>query len=82
MGSARLRTSKVSKFVSLHPYFNVRPERSMRSKLRSRASSGKTATEEKNLFYEFTVKGDEISAAKGRPMPRAFSRISIISVSY
>jgi quinol monooxygenase YgiN len=50
----------LSNFVSLHPYFKVHP-----GKLESFTAAfpgfvERTTSEEKNLFYEFTVNGDEV----------------------
>jgi quinol monooxygenase YgiN len=50
----------LSNFVSLHPYFKVHP-----GKLESFTAAfpgfvARTTSEEKNLFYEFTVNGDEV----------------------
>ena len=50
----------LSNFVSLHPYFKVHPGKIDAFKSGFAAFVEKTANEEKNLFYEFTVNGDEI----------------------
>jgi quinol monooxygenase YgiN len=50
----------LSNFVSLHPYFKVRPGKIEAFKAGFQAFVEKTANEEKNLFYEFTVNGDEV----------------------
>jgi len=52
--------SVLSNFVSLHPYFKAHPGKLEAFKAGLPAFSKKTATEEKNLFYDFTVNGDEI----------------------
>src|SRR5216683_1708284 len=49
-----------SNFVSLHPYFKVHPGELEAVKAGFPRFVEKTATEEKNLFYGFTVNGDEI----------------------
>lgn len=46
--------------VSLHPYFKVHPGQLAAFKAGFPAFIAKTQTEEKNLYYEFTVNGDEI----------------------
>ena len=66
----------LSNFVSLHPYFNVHPGKLDAFKAALPAFVEKTATEEKNLFYGFTINGDEIFCRKATPTPKAFSRIS------
>ena len=50
----------LSNFVSLHPYFKVHPGKLEVFKAGFPAFVEKTASEEKNLFYEFTVNGDEV----------------------
>jgi quinol monooxygenase YgiN len=57
--------STLSKFVSLHPYFKVHPGQLKTVKAGFPRFIEKTATEEKNLFYEFTVNGDEIFCREG-----------------
>jgi quinol monooxygenase YgiN len=47
-------------FVTLHPYFRVHPGKLEAFRAGFRAFVEKTAKEEKNLFYEFTVNGDEV----------------------
>ena len=54
-----------SNFVSLHPYFNVHPGKLEAFKAALPAFVEKTATEEKNLFYGFTINGDEIFCREG-----------------
>jgi hypothetical protein len=51
--------SALSKFVSLHPYFKAHPGKLETIKKSFAEFQRKTATEEKHLFYEFTVNGDE-----------------------
>ena len=50
----------VSNFVSLHPYFKVHPGKLEAFKASLLAFVEKTKTEEKNLFYDFTINGDEV----------------------
>jgi quinol monooxygenase YgiN len=54
-----------SNFVSLHPYFKAHP-----GKLDAITDGfprfiEKTASEEKNLFYDFSINGDEIFCREG-----------------
>lgn len=46
--------------VSIHPYFKVHPGKLVEFKAALPAFIAKTQSEEKNLYYEFTVNGDEI----------------------
>ena len=55
----------ISDFVSLHPYFKVHPGKIEAFKAGFPAFVDKTASEEKNLFYEFTVNGDEVFCREG-----------------
>jgi quinol monooxygenase YgiN len=55
----------LSNFVSLHPYFKVRPRKLEGVWTGFPRFVEKTATEEKVLFYEFTVNGDEIFCREG-----------------
>src|SRR5436190_12224166 len=50
----------LSNFVSLHPYFRAHPGKLDTLKSAMPAFLEKTATEEKNLFYGFTINGDEV----------------------
>jgi quinol monooxygenase YgiN len=52
--------SVLSNFVSLHPYFKVHPGKLEEVKAGFSRFVEKTATEKKNLFYGFTINGDEI----------------------
>lgn len=54
------RMKRLSNFVTLHPYFKVHPGKIEDFKAGFPAFVEKTASEEKNLFYEFTVNGDEV----------------------
>jgi hypothetical protein len=55
----------LSSFVSLHPYFKAHPGKLDAIKSTFPAFIEKTAGEEKNLFYGFTVNGDEIFCREG-----------------
>ena len=55
----------LSNFVSLHPYFKVHPGKIEAFKAGFPAFVEKTAREEKNLFYDFTVNGDEVFCREG-----------------
>ena len=55
----------LSNFVSLHPYFKVHPGKLEAIKAAMPAFMEMTKTEEKNLFYEFSVNGDEIFCREG-----------------
>ena len=50
----------LSNFVSLHPYFKVHPGKLAEFKAALPRFIEKTKSEEKNLFYEFTINGDEV----------------------
>ena len=55
----------LSNLVSLHPYFKVHPGKLEAFKAALPAFVDKTASEEKNLFYGFTIKDDEILCREG-----------------
>jgi quinol monooxygenase YgiN len=55
----------LSNFVSLHPYFKVHPGKLEAFRAALPAFIEKTATEEKNLFYGFSINGDEIFCREG-----------------
>jgi quinol monooxygenase YgiN len=57
--------SSLSKFVTLHPYFRIHPGRVEEFKAKLPAFLERTKTETKNLFYEFTVNGDEVFCREG-----------------
>ncbi|PZR77147.1 MAG: hypothetical protein DLM73_00345 [Chthoniobacterales bacterium] len=57
--------SSLSNFVSLHPYFKVYPGKLEAIKAAFPAFLEKTGTEEKNLFYEFSINGDEFFCREG-----------------
>jgi len=52
-------------FVSLHPYFKVHPGKLEAVKAGFPRFVEKTAIERKNLFYGFTINGDEILCREG-----------------
>ena len=52
--------STLSNFVSLHPYFKVHPGKLEQVKAGFPRFIEKTTAEKENLFYDFTVNGDEI----------------------
>jgi hypothetical protein len=54
-----------SNFVSIHPYFKAHPGKIEMFKAGLPEFRGKTATEENNLFYDFTVNGDEVFCREG-----------------
>ena len=55
----------IARFVSLHPYFKVHPGKLDVFKKSLPAFVEKTATEPGNLFYDFTIHGDEIHCREG-----------------
>jgi quinol monooxygenase YgiN len=55
----------LSNFVSLHPYFSVHPGNIEAFKAGFEAFVEKTRSEKKNLFYGFTVNGDEVFCREG-----------------
>jgi len=55
----------ISNFVSLHPYFKVHPGKLDACKAGLPAFVEKTKTERKNLFYDFTVSGDDVLCREG-----------------
>ncbi len=50
----------IEQSVSLHPYFKVHAGQLDAAKALLREFVAKTATEEKVLYYEFTLNGDEV----------------------
>jgi quinol monooxygenase YgiN len=52
-------------FVSLHPYFKVHPGKVETVKAALRHFVEKTAAEQENLFYGFSINGDEIFCREG-----------------
>jgi quinol monooxygenase YgiN len=59
------KMNPLSNFVSVHPYFKVHPGKLAAFKAALPAFIEKTASEEKNLFYEFTSNGDEVFCREG-----------------
>ena len=57
--------NQISNFVSLHPYFKVHPGKLDAFKAGLPAFVEKTKTEEKNLFFDFTINGDEVLCREG-----------------
>jgi quinol monooxygenase YgiN len=57
--------SSISNFVSLHPYFKVHPGKLDAFKSALPAFVAKTKSETKNLFYDFTINGDEVLCREG-----------------
>ena len=60
-----MSTKLPSNFVSLHPYFKAHPGKLEAMKAGLPAFCDRTATEEKNLFYDFTINGDEVFCREG-----------------
>lgn len=57
--------SALSNFVSIHPYFKVHPGKLETVKAGLPRFVEKTKAEKENLFYEFTVNGDEVFCREG-----------------
>jgi quinol monooxygenase YgiN len=57
--------SALADFVSLHPYFKVHPGKLDAFKAALPAFVDKTAAEKKNLFYGFTINGEEVFCREG-----------------
>ncbi|HKP02962.1 MAG TPA: hypothetical protein VJU77_06300 [Chthoniobacterales bacterium] len=57
--------STLSNFVSLHPYFKVHPGKLEEFKKGFPVFMDLTKEEPKNLFYEFSVNGDEVFCREG-----------------
>ncbi len=49
----------LANFVSLHPYFKMHPGKIGEFRARMDEMVERTRLEEKNLFYEFTLQGDD-----------------------
>ena len=56
---------RLSGFVSLHPYFKVPPDKLEVLKGILPEFSAKTRDETGNLFYEFSISGDEVFCREG-----------------
>ena len=54
------RMNQLSRFVSLHPYFKVPSDKMPYLKAILPEFAAKTRNETGNLFYEFTINGDEV----------------------
>ena len=57
--------NRLSRFVTLHPYFKVPPDKLDLLKAILPEFIGKTRDETGNLFYEFTINGDEVFCREG-----------------
>ena len=57
--------NQLSGFVSLHPYFKVPPDKMPHLKAILPEFAAKTRNETGNLFYEFTINGDEVFCREG-----------------
>ena len=57
--------AQLSNFVTLHPYFKVHPGKVEAFKAGFQAFIEKTKREPKNLFYGFSVNGDEVFCREG-----------------
>ena len=55
----------ISDFVSLHPYFKVHPGQMDAFTTSLPLFVEKTETEDSNLFYDFTINGDEVLCREG-----------------
>ena len=56
---------RLSGFVSLHPYFKVPPDKLDSLKAILPEFAAKTRGETGNLFYEFSINGDEVFCREG-----------------
>ncbi|HEY3663033.1 MAG TPA: hypothetical protein VGL24_07760 [Chthoniobacterales bacterium] len=56
---------RLARFVSLHPYFKVPPDKLAFLKAILPEFAAKTRNESGNLFYEFTINGDEVFCREG-----------------
>ena len=59
------RMNQLSRFVSFHPYFKVPPDKMPYLKAILPEFAAKTRNETGNLFYEFTINGDEVFCREG-----------------
>ena len=57
--------NRLSRFVTLHPYFKVPADKLDLLKAILPEFIGKTRDETGNLFYEFTINGDEVFCREG-----------------
>ena len=58
-------SSLPNNFVSFHPYFKVHPGKIEAFKAALPAFMEKTGNEKKNLFYGFSINGDEVFCREG-----------------
>ena len=61
----RTSFNQLSRFISLHPYFKVPPDKMPYLKAILPEFAAKTRNETGNLFYEFTINGDEVFCREG-----------------
>src|SRR5215831_15201213 len=57
--------NQLSRFISLHPYFKVPSDKMPHLKAILPEFAAKTRNETGNLFYEFTINGDEVFCREG-----------------
>src|SRR5205809_5188874 len=57
--------NQLSRFVSLHPYFKVPSDKMSYLKAILPEFAAKTQNETGNLFYEFSINGDEVFCREG-----------------
>ena len=57
--------NQLSRFVSLHPYFKVPSDKMPHLKAILPEFAAKTRNETGNLFYQFTINGDEVFCREG-----------------
>src|SRR3954463_8049825 len=57
--------NELSRFVSLHPYFNVPTDKMPYLKAILPEFAAKTRNETANLFYDFTINGDQVFCREG-----------------
>src|SRR6187549_1912413 len=57
--------NQLSRFISLHPYFKVPSDKMPYLKAILPEFAAKTLNETGNLFYEFTINGDEVFCREG-----------------
>ena len=62
--------NQLSRFVSLHPYFKVPPDKMPHLKAILPEFAAKTRNETGNLFYEFRSTATKYSAAKATSTPK------------
>jgi hypothetical protein len=57
--------NQLSRFISLHPYFRVPSDKMPHLKTILPEFAAKTRNKTGNLFYEFTINGDEVFCREG-----------------